>query len=214
MISYLTVTAQFNTLRPKDKINELEAEKMIQDSIQTNTEKAGEIQTVQESTIEEGEKYILNGMHKNQNLALPIDELNVTSSYGYRTDPFTRKRTFHKGIDLNADFNYVYSIMPGKVVKSGKNRALGEFIQVEHGEFVTTYGHLFQRLVSSKEVVEAGQPIGVSGSTGRSTGEHLHFQMSYNGKNIDPLPVLNYIRQIMQEARKELENAIKELDIK
>jgi murein DD-endopeptidase MepM/ murein hydrolase activator NlpD len=95
--------------------------------------------------------------------------------------------------------------MPGRVIKSGKNRTLGEFVQVEHGEFVTTYGHLMQRLVAAKEMVEAGHPIGISGSTWRSTGEHLHFGMSYDGKSIDPTPILNYILQITKEARNELE---------
>ena len=214
LIDCLSVHAQFNTLWSKDKVQAMETDRIIEETRQ-NMESGIPIQMqeVDAIHINENEKYILNGMNRSKNLALPIDDMKVNSMYGYRTDPFTGKRTFHKGIDLDADFNYIYSIMPGKVIKSGKNRTFGEFIQVEHGEFVTTYAHLFQRLVSAKEAVEAGQPIGVSGSTGRSTGEHLHFQMSYDGKSIDPLPILNYIQQIMQEARKEIENAINQLNI-
>jgi murein DD-endopeptidase MepM/ murein hydrolase activator NlpD len=153
-------------------------------------------QNVKPSTIEENKKYVLDGMGKNQHLALPVDEPAINSPYGYRTDPISGKRKFHRGVDMKADFNCVYSVMPGKVVKSGRNRELGEFVQVEHGEFMTTYGHLFQRLVNAKEAVEAGQVLGISGSSGRSTGEHLHFAMSFKGKSIDPMPILNYIRQL------------------
>mgnify|MGYP003043316243 CR=1 FL=1 len=94
--------------------------------------------------------------------------------------------------------------MPGKVIKSGRSRSYGEFVQIKHGEFITTYAHLFQRLVDKKDAVEAGQPIGISGSTGRSTGEHLHFEVIFQGKNVDPTPILNYINKVVQQSRQEL----------
>jgi len=204
------IWAQFNTVLPKDRLKSPEADAIIEENISNQT--TDRIKTVQSSgmpdNINEPGRIVLDGMRKRQYLSLPVDELTVTSPYGYRTDPITGKRRFHRGIDFDADFNYVYSVMPGKVVKSGKNRDLGEFVQVQHGEFVTTYGHLFQRLVSAKDAVEAGQPIGISGSTGRSTGEHLHFGMAFNGKYIDPQPILDYIVSIMQEAKGELEKII------
>jgi len=202
--------AQFNTVLPKERLKSPEADAVMAANL--SNQPADGIKTVQTSgtpdTIDKPGRIVLDGMRKRQYLSLPVDELTVTSPYGYRNDPITGRRKFHRGIDLDADFNYVYSIMPGKVVKSGKNRDLGEFVQVQHGEFVTTYGHLFQRLVSVKDAVEAGQPVGISGSTGRSTGEHLHFGMTFNGKYIDPQPVLNYILSIMQEAKEELERII------
>jgi murein DD-endopeptidase MepM/ murein hydrolase activator NlpD len=212
-IACLSAQAQFNTIYLKHKLQELAAEKIMEETAGAHAEETKQIQGTKSINLDEKEQYVLNGMNRRQNLALPIDELTVTSPYGYRNDPFTGKRKFHKGIDLDADFHYVYSVMPGKVLKSGKNRELGEFVQVEHGEFVTTYGHLFQRLVEAKQFVEAGQSIGVSGSTGRSTGEHLHFGMSFNGKSIDPMPILNYIQQVLHEAKKEIEHAIRELTI-
>ena len=202
--------AQFNTVLPKERLKSPEADAVMAANL--SNQPADGIKTVQTSgtpdTIDKPGRIVLDGMRKRQYLSLPVDELTVTSPYGYRNDPITGRRKFHRGIDLDADFNYVYSVMPGKVVKSGKNRDLGEFVQVQHGEFVTTYGHLFQRLVSVKDAVEAGQPIGISGSTGRSNGEHLHFGMTFNGKYIDPQPVLNYILSIMQEAKEELERII------
>jgi murein DD-endopeptidase MepM/ murein hydrolase activator NlpD len=202
--------AQFNTVLPKERLKSPEADVVMAENLSNQTPDG--IKTVQPSgtpdTIDKPGRIVLDGMRKRQYLSLPVDELTVTSPYGYRNDPITGRRKFHRGIDLNADFNYVYSVMPGKVVKSGKNRDLGEFVQVQHGEFVTTYGHLFQRLVSAKDVVEAGQPVGISGSTGRSTGEHLHFGITFNGKYINPQPILNYISSIMQEAKGELERII------
>jgi len=212
IFSYNAV-GQFNTLLPKDKIKEEAVDEIIAEEQGTNKTAPRQVQPLQPIKIDDEKQYVIDGMNKRQNLALPIDEIKINSPYGYRNDPFTGKRTFHRGVDMDADFNYVYSIMPGKVVKSGRNRELGEFIQVEHGEFITTYGHLFQRLVSMKEAVEAGQPIGISGSSGRSTGEHLHFGILFNGKSIDPLPILNYIQYVMQEAKIELEKAISNFNI-
>ena len=207
-ISCLSAIAQFNTLLPKAKM------KQNMEASEVDSAFSVKIQSSEPVTLEENKKYILDGMKKSRYLALPIDGLIVNSGYGYRTDPISGKRKFHRGVDLSADFNYVYSVMPGKVVKSGRNRELGEFVQVAHGEFMTTYGHLFQRLVNAKEAVEAGQPIGISGSSGRSTGEHLHFGMSFNGKNIDPMPVLTYISQVRQEAKKAIEDTISKFNIK
>ena len=192
--------SQFYTIRPKDRINT--------DSTITKGKEIESLDTSQQTGIEEGieeKKYsILSGMKKRMYLSLPIDELKINSTYGYRRDPFTGKRKFHKGVDFDADFNYVYSIMPGKVIKSGRSRSYGEFVQIKHGEFITTYAHLFQRLVDKKDAVEAGQPIGISGSTGRSTGEHLHFEVIFQGKNVDPTPILNYINNVVQQSRQEL----------
>jgi murein DD-endopeptidase MepM/ murein hydrolase activator NlpD len=204
---------QFNTLLPKEKIKEEVVDEIIAEAQGTNSTSTRKVESLQSIKIDEEKQYVIDGMNRRQNLALPIDQINVNSPYGYRNDPITRKRTFHRGIDLDADFNYVYCIMPGKVVKSGKNRELGEFVQIEHGEFITTYGHLFQRLVNRKEAVEAGQPIGISGSSGRSTGEHLHFGVLFNGKSIDPMPILNYIQYVMQEAKIEIEKALSNFNI-
>ena len=107
-------------------------------------------------------------------LSLPIDSMVITSHYGKRKDPFTGKIANHRGIDLKGNNDYVYSIMPGMVVKTGKNKGLGNYVEVRHGDFTSIYGHLYSVLVNAKQAVEAGQTIGISGSTGRSTGEHLH----------------------------------------
>lgn len=118
-------------------------------------------------------------------LSLPIDSIVITSPYGKRKDPITGKEAIHKGIDLRGNNDYVYSIMPGKVTKTGKNKTLGNYVVIKHGDFESTYGHLYNVLINAKQAVEAGQPIGISGNTGRSTGEHLHFGLKFKNEIID-----------------------------
>ena len=116
--------------------------------------------------------------------------------------------TNHRGIDLKGNNDYVYSIMPGMVVKTGKNKGLGNYVEVRHGDFTSIYGHLYSVLVNAKQAVEAGQPIGISGSTGRSTGEHLHFQMEYKDKTIDPKPILDYINEVIRTVKGQISQQI------
>jgi len=212
LITNLSIYGQFNTVRPKEKEKETEIENIVEQS-QKNSKEISSIQSVNNPDLQESTRKMIDTMRKRQLVSPPVDDIKITSNYGYRNDPFTGKRQFHKGIDIATDYNYVYSIMPGKIIKSGKNRTLGEFVQVDHGEFRTTYGHLSKRLVEAKEAVEAGQPIGISGNTGRSTGEHLHLGMSFKGKTIDPQPIIEYILKILNESKQELENAIKQFSI-
>lgn len=209
LLSTHSISAQFYTIKAKEAAKAEVVEQIIENSKPEEKEVAN-VKPVINPGLGQETINLLDGMRRRQYLSLPIDSIKVNSNFGYRNDPFTGKRKFHNGVDLDADFNYVYSIMPGKVVKSGKNKSLGEFIQIEHGEFRTTYGHLLQRLVDTKVVVEAGQAIGISGSTGRSTGEHLHFGMSYKGKAINPQPILDYILSVMLHARTELERIVKD----
>ncbi|MDN8834145.1 M23 family metallopeptidase, partial [Staphylococcus aureus] len=81
----------------------------------------------------------------------------------------------HKGVDLAARCDPVLSVMEGTVSSTGFNPILGSFIRIKHGEFQSIYGHLSYILVTPGDSVTAGQFIGITGSTGRVTGEHLHF---------------------------------------
>ncbi|MDH6358972.1 M23 family metallopeptidase [Parabacteroides sp. PF5-9] len=194
--------SQFNTIRPET------TRKQIQPTVAANENTSNNVSIahIPESTKDETAKIKLLKLRKY--LALPVDTIITTSSYGWRNDPFTGKEKFHKGIDLATDYNYVYSVMPGKVINAGKDKLLGNFIEIEHGDFKTIYGHLYQNLVDIKQAVEAGQPIGISGSTGRSTGEHLHFQMLFDGQTIDPKPILNFIQSIADWTKGEFSDII------
>ena len=127
---------------------------------------------------------------------LPLDTLIVTSPYGYRTDPFTRKRKMHSGIDFRASSDKVYAMMPGKVLKVGYDKVSGNYITLQHGSITVSYCHLSQVLKNKNEFVTVGEVVGVTGNTGRSTGEHLHLTCKIKDKKVNPMIILDYISNL------------------
>lgn len=119
----------------------------------------------------------------------------VSSEYGYRVNPVTGIYTLHAGLDLAAEAGEpVYSALAGRVAAVGENSGYGIYIQVEHaGEVSTLYAHLSAAKVKEGMTVRRGGLIGLVGSTGRSTGPHLHFEVSVGGQTLNPrylLPAL------------------------
>jgi len=129
-------------------------------------------------------------------VCLPLKHLYMTSPFGYRIHPVTGEYSFHAGIDLRANHDTVYAVLPGHVSATGYNPLLGIYIRLDHGDFKTTYGHLSQFFVIPGDSVLAGFPLGVSGLTGRVTGEHLHFAIQYHNKYINPLKFLYQITNL------------------
>ena len=123
----------------------------------------------------------------------------VSDGTGYRKDPFTGKRKFHNGIDLHARGDEVLAMMEGVVVKVGQDKMSGKYVTLRHGNYTVSYCHLSKVLVGKGATVRPRDVVGVSGSTGRSTGEHLHITCKLDGKSIDPLLVLDYIKSIQKE---------------
>ena len=132
-------------------------------------------------------------------VSYPLQRIRINSSYGYRKDPFTGKRKFHNGIDLHARGDEVLAMMEGVVVKVGQDKTSGKYVTLRHGNYTVSYCHLSKVLVGKGATVRPRDVVGVSGSTGRSTGEHLHITCKLNGKSIDPLLVLDYIKSIQEE---------------
>jgi len=122
----------------------------------------------------------------------PLPQGRLTSAFGVRANPFTGHPTFHAGIDLGApQGTEVYAARDGTVVATGFDRILGNFVRLGHGDgYETVYGHLSQVLVSLHEVVPSGTILGRVGSTGLSTGPHLHFEIRRQGHPQDPVPLL------------------------
>jgi murein DD-endopeptidase MepM/ murein hydrolase activator NlpD len=112
----------------------------------------------------------------------------VTSRFGWRSDPFTGRARFHGGVDVRAAYGTaVPSAAAGRVVKSGEQGAYGLTVVVEHASGLQTrYAHLSASLVREGDVVAVGQPLGRVGSSGRSTGPHLHFEVLVDGRRMDP----------------------------
>ena len=124
---------------------------------------------------------------------LPLDTLVVTSAYGYRIDPFTRKRKMHSGMDFRASSDKVYAMMPGRVLKVGYDKVSGNYITLQHGSITVSYCHLSQVLKNKNELVTVGEVVGITGNTGRSTGEHLHLTCKIKGRAIAPSLILTHI---------------------
>lgn len=112
----------------------------------------------------------------------------ITSPYGYRKDPFSGIRCFHSGVDIRARVNTpVYATASGIVTETGYDRRLGHYIRIKHSnKYETIYGHLNKFLVMKGGKVKRNQKIALSGSSGRSTGPHIHYQVSVNGRPINP----------------------------
>lgn len=112
----------------------------------------------------------------------------VTSAFGYRKDPFTKRNAYHKGIDFGGNpGDPVFATAAGTVKRSGYDKAMGHYIFIEHGNGLeTAYMHLSKRLVTDGQTVRKGETIGLLGSTGRSTGPHLHYEVHRNSKPVNP----------------------------
>ena len=122
--------------------------------------------------------------------SLPLRHLSLTSPFGYRIHPVTGKYSFHAGIDLRAHSDTVFAVLPGIVEAEGFDPFLGFFVRLRHGEFQTIYGHLSQLFVFKGDSVPNKTALGLTGATGRVTGEHLHFEVKCRGRPIDPLAFL------------------------
>lgn len=124
--------------------------------------------------------------------SMPLRDISkLTSGFGKRTHPVTGERNkFHSGIDISAKSDTVFSILPGFIEESGYNQTLGNYVRIKHGDVTSIYGHLLTRFVLNDESVTAGSAIGITGQTGRVTGEHLHFTIKYRNGYLNPLTFL------------------------
>ena len=135
----------------------------------------------------------------NLTMVSPLRTLVITSPYGYRIDPFTRKRAFHSGIDLRANYEPAYAITYGEVIRVGYDKRSGNYVTIRHGSLTLSYCHLSQSLVTKGTQVRPGTPIGITGNSGsRSTGPHLHLTLknSNNGHHID----LSFLLKLLKKA--------------
>ena len=131
-----------------------------------------------------------NGLRR-LNEILPIGKpvnSRITSNYGTRKDPFTGKPKKHRGIDFAGKIGTeLMAVAPGRVVSAGERVGYGTTVEIDHGlGFTTLYAHLSQIIVSRGDWVRPGTVIGLAGSSGRSTGPHLHYEIRYKGAPFDP----------------------------
>lgn len=118
----------------------------------------------------------------------PVAEGWLSSRYGKRNDPFTGKQEHHKGQDFAGKAgSHVIAVGDGVITWAGERSGYGNLVEVNHGNgYVTRYGHNHSHLVKEGDTVKKGQKIALMGSTGRSTGPHVHFEVLHNGKQVNP----------------------------
>ena len=112
----------------------------------------------------------------------------MTSPFGYRADPFLGRLALHTGVDLLQPYGSdIRATAAGRVVHAGFAGGYGDMVEIDHGfGLATLYGHMSEIDVSEGQVVAAGDLLGRLGSTGRSTGPHLHYEVRVDGEPVDP----------------------------
>jgi murein DD-endopeptidase MepM/ murein hydrolase activator NlpD len=135
-------------------------------------------------------------------LGIPVGvPYRLTSNYGVRVDPFNKRPGWHNGIDMAAYHGApIVAAGPGVVSYAGPRNGYGRLVEVDHGHgFKSRYGHLSGTTVKKGDTVEVGDLVGKMGTTGRSTGDHLHFEVWFNGKPYDPIEFLKAGRHVHEE---------------
>lgn len=191
LISGTTIMAQFNTVGHLDN---------------HQVYKTKNPQEINSSLVD---SLILNDSLKNEfikelkarymSVSYPLSKIKINSPYGYRKDPFSGKLKFHNGLDLHARNAKVYAMLAGKVIKIGQDRRAGKYVTLMHGNFTVSYCHLSRILAYEGQMVKAGDTIGITGNTGRSTGEHLHITCKHNGDYIDPMLIFKHIETVQKD---------------
>lgn len=142
----------------------------------------------------------------------PVKAASLTSSFGTRTDPFKGRRAMHGGIDLAGPVGTpIYATADGVVLRSGWNSGgYGNMVEIDHGNgIVTRYAHMSQVLIKKGARISRGQQIGKMGSTGRSTGSHLHYEVRIDGKPVNPIPFMkstDYLVAMQQQNDQAMED--------
>jgi murein DD-endopeptidase MepM/ murein hydrolase activator NlpD len=138
--------------------------------------------------------------------AEPVHNTSFTSGFGVRSDPFRGRAAMHAGIDLAGPVGTpIYATADAVVGRSEYNSGgYGNLVELDHGHGIQTrYGHLSKSMVTAGQRVKRGDMIGLMGSTGRSTGSHLHYEVRIDGKAVNPVPFLqstSYLQSVQQRA--------------
>jgi len=143
----------------------------------------------------------------------PVEHLQFTSNYGIRTDPFRGTAAMHAGVDIPGPLGTpVYATADGIIDRAERAGGYGNMVEINHGKGIQTrYGHLSKILVAPFTRVHRGQLIALMGSTGRSTGPHLHYEVRIDGRAVNPVPFLqtaDYLLAVQDRALKTVPVAV------
>lgn len=145
--------------------------------------------------------YDLTALEEALPVGKPLDRIRVTSSFGARQDPFQDSPARHEAVDLGGMTGEpVYATAPGKVTRAGKWGWYGNIVEIDHGMgFRTRYAHMDKIFVQKGETVREGDRIGNVGSTGRSTGPHLHYEVRVKGAPVDPMKFIKASKNVFKK---------------
>jgi murein DD-endopeptidase MepM/ murein hydrolase activator NlpD len=123
----------------------------------------------------------------------PVTTGFVSSYFGEREDPFSGRVGYHKGVDIaGSSGEEVLAVAAGIVLRSGETTGYGNLVEINHGDgYITRYAHNERTLVAVGEKVKRGDAVALMGSTGHSTGPHVHFEVLHNGRQVDPMEYLS-----------------------
>ncbi|MFD1772668.1 M23 family metallopeptidase [Paenibacillus rhizophilus] len=171
-------------LETKDELTELSG--MLEEMVRSLSRTVLDAQKAEADLQQQKLRHNARQMHS---FLWPTSSRTVSSSFGYRTDPFKGSSSFHAGIDIAAQTgDFIFAAQSGTILAAEWSAARGNYIVIDHGNGLqTSYMHLSSSAVSAGDKVVKGQRIGQVGSTGRSTGPHLHFQVSKQNKTVNPL---------------------------
>jgi len=192
-----TCHAQFNTIgrvdckRPAKKENPSEIQDAPKDSVQTADSVF--VPNVPEKNGMVGK---VEPIEQKPCVSLPLKKIQINSKFGMRRHPIYRKYIMHNGVDLHARHEDVLSMLSGEVIRVGYDNRSGKYVTVQTANYIISYCHLSQQYVTQGVYVEAGTPLGLTGSTGASTGEHLHLTTKKDGKAFNPVILLDMVQSI------------------
>ena len=196
-LSAIPVHAQFNTVATTPVRYRIET--AASDSVRGGAVLARKVATDDSIPVQPADSCREAWIRRYLSVSYPLRRVKITSPYGYRKDPFTGKKRFHNGIDLHARGETVLAMMEGVVVKVGQDNASGKYVTLRHGSYTVSYCHLSRVLTRKGAMVRPRDAVGITGSTGRSTGEHLHITCRLDGKSVDPSLLLGYVETTQKE---------------
>lgn len=140
----------------------------------------------------------------------PVDLSSFSSNFGFRSDPFKGTRAMHAGVDIPGPVGTpVYATADGLVGRAQRAGGYGNLVELEHGQGIQTrYGHLSSIVAQPGTRVKRGDLIGLMGSTGRSTGSHLHYEVRLDGRAVNPVPFLESADYVLAAQAKSNETQL------
>ena len=193
--------AQFNTIGDVNSHRIAQIKRNPSEQIQTPKDSIQEDNTSVNPTETEGKE---DRIRQYLSVSFPLKKIQINSKFGMRMHPIYHKYIMHNGIDLHARHEDVLSMLPGKVLRVGYDSRSGKYVTVQTANYTVSYCHLSEQYVKPNDFLLAGEPLGLTGNTGASTGEHLHLTTKKDGKAFDPTILLEYVRSVKSSCMTDL----------